>query len=80
MRSHKKTEPESLKCGICKVVYQTESALEEHCQLHRGLSSLECVECHQKFSQRGNLVTHMLKHVRLNHFLNLSTTIELVPK
>lgn len=65
MRSHKKNEPLTLTCGICRLVSETDDAFEEHCKLHRGLSSLECVECHKKFSQKGGLATHMLVHVRV---------------
>lgn len=57
-------QPE-FKCTICSVDFKTESKLSDHKQLHQNVPPLECVYCHNSFTSKSGLMSHVLAHVKM---------------
>lgn len=51
------------KCEVCLRVLDDEKSFEEHCNKHKGVSPLQCVECDKIFMFKCNLLKHVISHV-----------------
>lgn len=63
---HERDEKEPLfRCTICLVVCRDQDDFDNHSNLHKEVSPLQCIHCKRNFMQRGHLAKHMLSHVSI---------------
>lgn len=56
-------------CEKCYRIFDTMSAFSEHQKLHIEKKSIECEECHKKFTLKNNLKKHIrIVHKKERHF------------
>ena len=50
-------------CGECGKCFDRQSALIMHQRVHTGDKPYQCELCGKRFTQKGNMKSHMLTHV-----------------
>ncbi|CAG5897135.1 unnamed protein product [Menidia menidia] len=59
-------------CRFCGKVFSSDSALQIHLRSHTGERPYQCPVCLSRFTTRGNLKVHFLRHREQNPELSLS--------
>ncbi|XP_043989247.1 sal-like protein 1 [Gambusia affinis] len=59
-------------CRFCGKVFSSDSALQIHLRSHTGERPYQCPVCFSRFTTRGNLKVHFLRHREQNPELSLS--------
>ena len=60
--SVRQTSPQGYQCKLCTLVAPSQSALEEHMNIHTGSRPYHCVECGFSCSLQSTLTQHLATH------------------